>query len=490
MHNIKNKHSVRVVARLCLSFLWCMVIFPAWGKVLLPQIFASKMVLQRDEPIRVWGFADPFEQVKVSFAGQSQLTKADTQGKWSAFLKPLKATSIGRTLLIEGTNKIKLDDILIGDVWLCSGQSNMEYQMRKLVKINEPANLQFGFPKDAVEKAKNTNIRIFLVNRKTLAKPDSLHQSWSIAQDSALRSFSVAGYFFAKELQENLQIPIGIICSAVSGSAIEPWLTESALRQEPYFKTTLKIANDPGKFYTTMIEPLSQFSIKGFLWYQGETNCFLNEKLSYSLKLKSLIKLWRNAWGKGDAMPFYLVQIAPYAYSAEKNDKKLDFNTLPSFWQAQAQVLKLPNTGLVVTTDLNDHITDLHPSYKWEVGRRLALLALAKTYKKPIAYSGPSFQSWKAEGNKALLKFSFSNVKAKEDLNGFELAGKDGQFYPAKASLQSGMVELVALEVKDPKFVRYNWNERPTGNFVGATGLPAMPFSTDESLFKDFTLKK
>ncbi len=249
--------------------------FSAEAKILLPQILSSNMVLQRNQPITIWGFGAIGEQVKVSFASQTKSTVTDQSGKWEVILSPLKTSTISQKMTITGTNTIVLTDILVGEVWLCAGQSNMEYQMRKLIKIPTPKNAKLGFPKDEVANAKNNKLRIFLVNRKTLIKPDSIHQSWSIAQDSALRAFSAVGYFFAKELQQKLGVPIGIICSAVSGSAIEPWISKQALEQEIYFKDK-KLGNDPGKFYTPMIEPLTKFKVRGFLWYQGETNCFLD----------------------------------------------------------------------------------------------------------------------------------------------------------------------------------------------------------------------
>ncbi|RYG03584.1 MAG: sialate O-acetylesterase, partial [Chitinophagaceae bacterium] len=331
------------------------------------------MVLQREKPINIWGFASAGENVTINFAKQVKSTTADAKGNWMVTLNPLKTSAVPQQMTITGSNQIILSNILVGEVWFCSGQSNMEYAMRKLVKIPTPKNEALGFPKDAVANAKNTQIRIFLVNRKTLIKPDSIHTSWSVAQDSALRNFSAVGYFFAKELQEKLGIPIGVISSAVPGSAIEPWISNEAFAAEPYFANQ-KVGNDPGKFYTPMVEPLIKFPIRGILWYQGETNCFLGETISYAYKMKALINSWRKAWND-EKMPFYYVQIAPYNYSKTTGKVVMTANTEPEFWEAQAQLLRLPNTAMVVTTDLNDNQEDLHPTYKWEIGRRLSLLA-------------------------------------------------------------------------------------------------------------------
>ncbi|RZK38411.1 MAG: sialate O-acetylesterase [Pedobacter sp.] len=448
------------------------------------------MVLQRNEPVKIWGFAAAGEQVTVSFSGQTKSTVTNSSGKWEVILASLKTAAVGQDMLIKGSNTIKLTDILVGEVWLCSGQSNMEYQMRKLVKIPVPKNPTLGFPKNEVENADNKNIRIFLVNRKTLAKPDSLHKSWSLAEDSALRAFSVVGYFFAKEVQTKLGIPIGIISSAVSGSAIEPWIAEEAFANEPYFSDK-KVGNDPGKFYTSMIEPLKDFKLRGFLWYQGETNCFLDEKISYAYKMKTLINLWRNAWANSD-MPFYLVQIAPYNYSKAKGEKVLNENTQPEFWEAQAQQLRLANTGLVITTDLNDNGEDLHPTYKWEVGRRLALWALNNTYKHKSTFSGPIFKSANFTKDKTVVTFDHADAGLKsidgKPLTGFSVAGKDGKYVAADAVIVGKKVVVSAPAVKEPTAVRFNWTEAPTSNFYGATGLPAMPFRSDNPLNKEFNI--
>ena len=351
-------------------------------------------------------------------------------------------------------------------------------------------NPKLGFPQNEVANAKNTNIRIFLVNRKTLIKPDSIHKSWSIAQDSALRAFSAVGYFFAKELQQKLSIPIGIIESAVSGSAIEPWIAKSAFEVEDYFKNK-KVGNDPGKFYGPMIEPLAKFKIRGFLWYQGETNCFLNEKIDYAYKMKTLINLWRKAWNDASA-PFYYVQIAPYNYSKHSGKVVLDENTQPQFWEAQAQLLRLPHTGMVITTDLNDNGEDLHPTYKWEVGRRLSLWALAKDYGQKIPYTGPMLEFMIVKGNTAEVKFS--NVAEglvlinNKEANGFEMAGKDGKFYRANAKIVADKVMLSSVQVPKPIVVRFNWSENPIRTLLNSTGIPAMPFRTDNPLTNQFKI--
>ncbi|TCC90611.1 sialate O-acetylesterase [Pedobacter frigiditerrae] len=445
------------------------------------------MVLQRDKSVNIWGFGAVGEKVTVNFAGQTKTAITDDKGNWIVVLSPLKTSAVSQKMTISGSNKIVLDNILVGEVWLCSGQSNMEYAMRKLAKIPKPKNEKLGVPSDAVVKAKNTKIRIFLVNRKALIKPDSVHKSWALAQDSALRNFSAVGYFFAKVLQEKLGIPIGVISSAVPGSAIEPWISDEAFANEPFFKSQ-KVGNDPSKFYTPMVEPLTKFALRGFLWYQGETNCFLGENISYAYKMKALITSWRKAW-KDESMPFYEVQIAPYNYAKTTGKVPMTSDTEPEFWEAQAQVLRLPNTGIVVTTDLNDNQEDLHPTYKWEVGRRLSLWALAKTYHQKINYSGPIYKSSQFKNGKAILELAYLNnaviTNDSKSLSGFTIAGKDGKFVNATAKLVGKTLEVSSSEIKQPTEVRYNWSENPSGNFY-SNGLPALPFRTNNPLTNQF----
>jgi sialate O-acetylesterase len=464
-----------------LILLLCMAV-SADAKILLPQILSSNMVLQRDKQINIWGFADAGEQVTVRFAGQMRKATADQAGNWSVQLDRLKTSRAPQSMKVSGSNKITLTNILVGEVWLCSGQSNMEYAMRKLAKIPKPKNDKLGFPFDEVAKANNGQIRIFLVNRKTLAKPDSVHKSWSVAQDSALRAFSAVGYFFAKELQQKLGVPVGVISSAIPGSAIEPWISTEAFQTSDDFKNE-KAGNDPGKFYTPMIEPLTKFKIRGFLWYQGETNCFLNETISYAYKMKILITSWRKAWNEGD-LPFYYVQIAPFNYSKTKGKVILTEDTEPLFWEAQSQLLRLANTGMVSTSDLTDSNEDLHPTYKWEVGRRLALWALAKNYGHKTAYSGPVYKAVSFKEGQAVLDFEHLKTHLPQ-IAGFTVADKDGKFINADAQVQNGKVIVSAPGLKYPTAARYNWTENPSGTFF-SEGLPALPFRTDNPLTNQF----
>ncbi|GAB3955074.1 sialate O-acetylesterase [Spirosoma harenae] len=446
------------------------------------------MVLQQGKPLVIWGEASAGETINVQFAGQAQTTSADVTGKWSVTLKPLKASAVPSELVIAGTNTIRLQNILVGEVWLCSGQSNMEYTMRKNSKVSPALATQSVDGHNPVEElayAHNPQIRLFLVNRKELSKPDSLHRGWNVAEDSALRSFSAPAYFFAKELHKHLNVPIGVVSSAVPGSRIEPWISEDAFRGETYYGNQ-KIDGDPGKFYEPMIRPVVPFAIKGFLWYQGESNCFLQETTAYSHKLKTLITSWRNAWNDAK-MPFYYVSLAPFKYSESKGKVVLTKETLPAFREAQELVLNLPRTGMIVTTDLASDLSDIHPPFKWEIGRRLALLALADEYgQKDIIAAGPVFERMKIKGRTVELHFSQigSGLMSRDGkpLTNFTIAEADGRFVPAQAQLDGKRIVVSAASIQRPVAVRFAWDEAAQPNLVNKEGFPARPFRTDNPL--------
>jgi sialate O-acetylesterase len=460
--------------------------------ITLPSVIGDNMVLERNAPLTIWGQAATGEQVTVKFAGQVKTAIAGSNGNWKVILSPLNTSATDQDLIIGGTNTIILHHILIGEVWLASGQSNMEYEMRKNSKVARPDSTDKNSPVDELDHAHNPMIRIFWVDQKNLKQPNTRPAKWNIAQDSALRSFSAVGYFFAKNLYERLHVPIGIISAAVSGSRIEPWTPAEAYALSPYFKLkanggVVKIDGDPGKFYHSMIEPLAPFAIKGFLWYQGESNCYLGEAISYTHKMQVLIDAWRNLWADGEK-PFYFVQLAPYYYSHAKETKvPLGDTSLPLIREAQTLALKIPNTGMVVTTDLNDDIKNIHPPYKWEVGRRLALLALANTYRQGgFEYQGPVYSSLKITGNKAVLTFTHLGkglfIKDQQPLNWFSIAGADGKFVQAQATITGNKVVVSSPQVKSPVAVRFAWNEAAQPNLFNRDGLPAWPFRTDNPL--------
>jgi len=464
------------------------------AEVILPKIIGHNMVLQRLKTVPIWGTASPGEKIAVSFGAQHKETIANDSGKWEVKLNPMVASEIPREMIISGKNTILLKNILVGEVWLCSGQSNMEYSMRKNSKIQGTVKGKKPLEDDLLT-ANNKNIRIFLVRRKYMS-PDSTHGGWDDASGTSLRDFSAVGYFYAKELYQKLHIPIGMISSAVPGSRIEPWIEASKLEIAPKMKngTVLepltKDNGDPGKFYTTMIKPLIPYSIRGFLWYQGESNCFLNENIRYAYKFKTLIASWRNDWGNLN-MPFYFVQIAPYNYSTSKDVRPHTPENLPEMWEAQSLALTLPNTGMITITDLVDSLVDIHPGYKWEVGRRLSLVALNKAYGyTDIICSGPTYKQMKVHNDK--IEVTFTNTDSGlvsrngEPINGFSIAGTDGKYYQAQAKIQGNKVILTSAEVKKPISVRFAWSESSQSNFINKEGLPAVPFRSNNPWEKIF----
>jgi len=463
--------------------------FSSNAEVKLPKILGNGMVLQRLKPVPVWGTASSGEKVTVTFGKQSKTTITNATGYWQVLLDAMPASDNAETMTIAGTNTITLTDILVGEVWICSGQSNMAYEMRKNMKVAKPDTSTANSPVDELERAHNPAIRIFLTTQKNLTiDPNPNHTGWNIAQDSALKAFSAAGYFFAKKINQELHVPVGIICSAISGSRIEPWMPEEAFENSSYFKTTkdsAKAGGDHGKFYHRMIEPLAPMAIRGFLWYQGEAN--VTETISYTHKFQLLINSWRSLW-HDETLPFYYVQIVPYYYSKMKTTLTITPETEPAFWEAQTMALNIPNTGMIQTTDLNDDIKNLHPPFKWEIGRRLALVALAKTYGvKNLVYSGPIYKSMKINGNKITIDFKFVGDGLESHnsrpLNYFTIAGADGKFVDATAYIK-GKNEVVVFspEVKSPTTVRFGWQEDAQPNLFNKDGLPAMPFRTNNPL--------
>jgi sialate O-acetylesterase len=464
-----------------LLFLLLALAGPAQANVVLPRVLGHNMVLQRDKPVAIWGTAEPGEAVTVQFGAQNPRTVADASGHWQVMLKPLAASATPADLTIKGDNTIQLHNILVGEVWLCSGQSNMEYTMRKSSKVTLPSGADTTALHE-LDRAHDPAIRIFLVNRKELSKPDSLHRGWSVAQDSALRSFSAPAYFFAKELHQKLGVPVGVVSSAVPGSRIEPWIAAESFQKDPAF-TNQKVDGDPAKFYEPMIKPLAPFTLKGFLWYQGESNCFLAETTTYTQKMRLLIQNWRAAWHDTN-LPFYYVSLAPFKYSESKGNKvELTKETLPRFREAQEAVLQVPHTGLIVTTDLATKLDDIHPPYKWEIGRRLALLALADTYKQPNVPAAPVFRRLSIKGSVATVTFTTSAPLISKDgqpLTHFTIAGADGVFVPAQARIEGQQVLVSAAQVPHPVSVRFGWDEAAQPNLFSASGLPARSFRTDK----------
>ena len=495
---------------------------PAEAAVRLPRIFGSDMVLQRDVPVPVWGWAEPGESVTCELGQAKATAVANAQGEWLVKL-PAMAAGGPFEMEVRGQNLLKLTGILVGEVWLCSGQSNMEMG----VAMSKDA------PKE-VAAANHPNIRLFLVPKKTSGRPlTDVEATWRVCTPASIAAnfpqagwggFSAVAYYFGRDLQQTLKVPVGLIESSWGGTRIEPWTppagfaavpavkdiaakveqanadyaramaagldqTEAAIRAArqalaegnripaiptPNVKHRLEGNQDPTSLYNAMIHPLVPFAMRGAIWYQGESNN--GEGMLYFEKMKALIGGWRQVWQQRD-FPFYFVQLAPYKYGAPPTH-------LPAIWNAQFAALSIPNTGMAVTTDVTT-INDIHPPNKQEVGHRLALWALARTYgKREYVYSGPLYRSMKIDGGKIVLTFDHvgTGLDAIDDLDltHFEIAGADGKFVPAKAAMVGEQVVVSAEAVPAPAHVRFGWDQLARPNLGNREGFPASPFNTAE----------
>ncbi len=443
----------RTISNLLALFVLAITAMPVAADVKLPAVLGSHMVLQRNVPLPIWGTADAGEEVAVDLAGNQAKTTADKNGKWQVTLKPMKADGQALKLTVSGKNTVTLEDILIGEVWVGSGQSNMEWQLRSSDNA-----------KEAITAANHPTIRLFHVPKvQTAAPATDVKAAWKVCTPETAPTFSGVLYFFGARLQKDLDVPIGLINSSWGGSPIEPWtITE----------------NGSGRMYNGMIAPLLPLPIKGSIWYQGETNVIQKNGMAYRGKMKDLIEGWRKVWNN-EELSFYFVQIAPW-----DNTRYAD-GELPKLWEAQAATLKLPHTGMAVTTDLVPNLKDIHPRNKIDVGNRLALWALTKDYgKQGIVYSGPLFTKQEVEGNKIRLHFAHaeSGLKASDEkaLSHFQIAGEDGKFAAATATIDGKTVVVSADGVAKPTQVRFGWNRAATPNFFNAAGLPASPFQTND----------
>jgi sialate O-acetylesterase len=460
---------------------------PARAEVKLPQVIGENMVLQRGEAVPIWGDAAPGEQVSVKFAGQTKSATADAAGKWRVNLDALQTSATPSTLTVAGSNTIELKNILVGEVWLCGGQSNMEFNMG-----GNGSSFRATPPLiEARQQADKPQIRLFLVKKNERAFTTD---GWQICTPDTVAPFSAVAYFFGKELQEKLNVPVGLVESCWGGSHIERWTPAEAYERNPVFASQatskpVRIDNQrAGQYFEPMIRPLIPFAVRGAIWYQGESNIInSNDRMRYVDKFKTMIDAWRSLWGEGD-FPFYTVQIAPYYYTRRNDPLKHSEEELPYLWEAQVACLKLPNVGLAATTDLVDSFSNIHPPNKWDVGHRLALIALARTYGiKDLAYSGPIFKSAEFRDGKAIIHFDFtgagkpqlgtSDGKAPTE---FTIAGADHNFIPATAEIDGDSVLVHSDAIKDPKAVHFGWHETAQPNLIDANSkLPAIPFRTD-----------
>lgn len=438
------------------------------------------MVLQRDKPVPVYGKTAAGAPVKLIFGNQVKEGVAGADGSFQLLLDAMPANSNGQSLFVISGDTVEYKDVLVGEVWLCSGQSNMEYTMNRSAHWYN-AKRSKGLDSIQVSQENNPAIRLFLVYRD-LTKPSDRNKGWHNAENPWIGQFSAAGYYYARELQSRLHVPVGMIASSVPGSAIEPWLPAHQAAQN---KDSVEPA---GKFFSGLIQPLAPYTIRGFLWYQGETNCMLNQRDEYTQHMKLLITSWRALWNN-DSLPFYYVQIAPFKYSTSKGGKiPLNDRSIAFFHEAQDKVLGITrNTARIITTDLADNIDDIHPTYKWEIGKRLAWLALDHTYQVKQVSAGPRIDKVSFKDHQARVDFvdpmSGLMVHDGSKVTGFELAGADGKFYPAIGVVKSKKyVQVSAPEVHDPVALRFAWKEDIQPNLFNKAGLPAEPYQTSGTM--------
>jgi sialate O-acetylesterase len=491
----------------------CCFLLPAFATAAVKPsaLFTDHMVLQRDMPVPVWGTADPGETVKVTFNGQTQSATAGPDGQWIVRLSKLKAGGPFE-MQIDGVNSIVLHDVLVGEVWLAAGQSNMVFTVSK-----KAAFFAGMLDEDKEIAAANyPDIRMFTqATVKAYAPQENAIGSWQVCSPQTVGAFSAIGYLFARDLEQALHVPVGIVTVAFGASTAESWLPREALAADPQLTPMLDrldalesfykahphalaadappapqtlnarpmppgtLLRDPAEdqhqptvMFNGMMHPVIPCTIRGAIWYQGESVTGGSAGLElYPHVMETLVKTWRALWGEGD-FPFYAVQLA--ALNNVSNN--------PLVREQQAKILAVPNTGLAITIDVGDP-DNVHPKDKEPVGRRLALIALAKTYGRKVEYSGPLFSSIKIDGSSIRVHFTHgSGLVAKGGpLAGFEVAGADRHFVPAQARIEGDVVVVHSDSVPSPVAVRYAWADYPAGvNLYNAAGLPAAPFRSDD----------
>jgi len=443
----------------------------SFAQLRLPSLVSSGMVLQQDDSVKVWGWAGPGEKVYVTTSWDNRKDSATTTNgaKWSVKVKTPKAGGPYTIKLTTRGTTTTLEDILIGEVWVCSGQSNMEWSYYN--GLNDiKAELPICY---------NKNIRLFHIAKVTADYPeDDVRGRWEICDSTSIKPFSAIGYFFGKRINQQLNIPVGLINSSWGGTPAETWVPDSKVTSDPVLneaasklKTFRAWPSAPGKTYNAMIAPLTNFNIAGVLWYQGESNAGTNS--TYHKLMTTLIDTWRADWKK--EFFFNLVQIAPYQYG--------NHNIGALVQEAQTKLLSHPKTGVIVITDLVDNVKDIHPTNKHDVGLRLANWALAETYGvASIAHKSPQLQSMEVVKGKAALTFSNApnGLIAKDKvIGGFYVSGEKEQWFPAEAKIEGNKIMVWSKSVKVPTQVRFGFGNTIIGNVFSKEGLPVIPFRTD-----------
>lgn len=511
-------------------------LLPARAVVMLGSPFTSHMVLQSGCKVPVWGTAEPGGSVTVVFAGQRKSAVADATGRWHTELDPLETSSTGREFVVVGNHQssdetVKCEDVLVGEVWLASGQSNMDFSLSKKVKrFAGVANEE-----QEIAAANYPLIRMFVGTAQKSATPqDRDGGEWKVCAPENAPAFSAVGYFFARDLQREINVPVGIIAQAFGASTAEAWIDRETLVADPQLKplvdhfdaavesfrtnpppvvapprsedvsatnpsvggagatdaATNALAGRPHRasgglrdpvqdqhnptvLFNGMIHPVLPFAIRGVIWYQGESIVGGEAGVAlYPRVQAALVQDWRRLWGQGD-FPFYIVQLAGQEAPSNR----------PEVRAAQATILSLPNTGMAVATDIGER-KNVHPKNKQDVGDRLARIALANVYGRSLEFSGPVYESMKVEADRIRLQFTHANgLTAREGvLKWFSIAGADGKYVPATATIDGQTVVVSSPEVPQPTAVRYAWVNFPDGGHLyNSAGLPAAQFRTDKS---------
>jgi sialate O-acetylesterase len=459
----------------------CCLVVASWAAVAaaavkLPAVIGDNMVLQRDRPVPIWGWADKGEDVTVTIAHQTLTTKAGDDGRWKVVLAKLE-TGQPLEMTVKGSSgaAVTLKNILVGEVWVCSGQSNME------MGVSGCRNAQ-----QEIAAAEYPNIRLFTVAKAKAAEPQAdCAGDWKGCSPATVPNFSAAAYFFGRHLNKELNVPIGLIHTSWGGTPAQSWTSRKALEAKPALKPLAQ--GESSYLYNAMIAPLIPYAIRGAIWYQGEAN--VGAAYQYRTLFPAMIADWRANWGQGD-FPFGFVQIAPFSYADAWGSNPA---CCAELWEAQLMTLKsVPNTGMVVTVDISDveyihpknnDYRGIHPTNKQDVGRRLALWALAKTYGRDLVYSGPIYKSMTIDGNKVRLQFDHVGggliAADNKPLTDFIIAGADQKFVPAEARIEGNSIVVQSDQVAQPVAVRFAWHEDATPNFANKEGLPASPFRTD-----------
>jgi len=465
----------------------------------LPSFFSDHMVFQRGQKIRVWGMAEPGTTIIVSLNGKTAKGKANVEGRWQVSLPAMKEGGPYELEVKAGDEKMVLKDVYIGEVWIASGQSNMEFSVAGALNAEKE-----------IKEANYPLIRLLHTPWKTTPQLQwDAECKWEVCSPQTVKNFSAVAYFFARELYKKLKVPIGMIESSVGGTPAEAWTSYKTLSSNPRFRYLLepwekydrevekwrkevekakregkqeppppKAPNwefwRPAGLFNGMIAPFTLYPIRGAIWYQGESNVGRAEE--YSVLFPAMIEDWRKAWGIGE-FPFLFVQLANFM---ERKPEPSE-SAWAELREAQMAALRLPNTGMAVAIDIGE-ANDIHPKNKQDVGKRLALAALAKAYGFKIEYSGPLFERMEIEGNKARIFFTHtgSGLVCKGDkLLGFAIAGEDKKFVWADAKIEGKTVVVWSDKVQKPVAVRYAWADNPECNLYNKEGLPAVPFRTD-----------